>query len=89
MGITTEWIHQCHHALVGLDTAPLIYYIEGHPQYLGCLDPFFDAMERGEFIVITSTITLVEVLVQPLRANRMTLMRVSRYFAACAKSDDY
>ncbi len=74
MGVTTDWIRQLHHAIVGLDTAPLIYYIEEHPQYLGMIDPFFDALDRGEFIVITSTVTLLEVLVQPLRSHKTTLI---------------
>ena len=31
MGVNTDWIRQCQQAIVGLDTAPLIYYIEEHP----------------------------------------------------------
>ena len=71
---TAAWIDELHNAIVGLDTAPLIYYIEEHPQYLSAVDPFFDAMDRGEFTIITSTVTLLEVLVQPLRANAANLI---------------
>jgi hypothetical protein len=48
MGVNTVWIRQLHHTVVGLDTAPLIYYIEEHHQYLAVVDPFFDALDRGE-----------------------------------------
>jgi len=53
--------------MVGIDTAPLIYYIEAHPSYLPLVDPFFDAVARGLIQVVTSTITLAEVLTLPLR----------------------
>jgi len=74
MGVNTDWIRQCQQAIVGLDTAPLIYYIEEHPHYLKVVDPFFDALDRGEFTVITSTVTLLEVLVQPLRSGETALI---------------
>jgi hypothetical protein len=44
-----------------LDTAPLIYFIEKHPIYLPLLLPFFEAVERGDIQVVTSTLTLTEV----------------------------
>lgn len=31
---------------MGLDTAPIIYYVEEHPSYIRKLDPFFDALNR-------------------------------------------
>jgi len=62
-----EWITQLRGQLVGLDTAPLIYFIEENPTYIHMMDAFFEAMVRGEFRVVTSVITLLEVLVYPLR----------------------
>ena len=70
----TTWVDDLHDAIIGLDTAPLIYYLEEHPQYLPVVDPFFDALDRGEFTVITSTVTLLEALVQPLRSNATALI---------------
>jgi predicted nucleic acid-binding protein len=52
---------------VGLDTAPLIFYIEDHPSYADLLAPFFEAVKSGEIRVVTSTVTLLEVLVHPLK----------------------
>jgi predicted nucleic acid-binding protein len=34
---------------------------------------FFEAMDRGDFTVVTSTVTLLEVLVHPLRTNNAEL----------------
>lgn len=49
--------------MVGLDTAPLIYFIEKNPTYLEITDAFFEAMVRGEFRVVILVVTLLEVLV--------------------------
>ncbi|MCC7355672.1 MAG: PIN domain-containing protein [Anaerolineae bacterium] len=62
-----EWLAALRGKLVGLDTAPLIYFIEEDQTYLETVRPFFDAIERGELMAVTSVVTLLEVLVQPLR----------------------
>jgi predicted nucleic acid-binding protein len=51
---------------VYLDTAPLIYFIEGNNQFHSKLLPLFTANAANELGFITSTITLLEVLVKPL-----------------------
>src|SRR4051812_9106767 len=58
-----------HGQTIGLDTAPLIYFIERHPDYIQLLRPFFTAVSKGQLRAVTSTVTLLEVLVQPLRRN--------------------
>lgn len=67
------WVEDLAGTLVALDTAPLIYYLEAHPKYLPRIDPFFQALERGDLRVVTSTITLAEVLTQPLRQGAYEL----------------
>jgi predicted nucleic acid-binding protein len=62
-----EWLKTLYGTVVGLDTAPLIYFIEKHPKYTPLVHPFFEAVERGDIQVVTSTLTLTEVLVHPLR----------------------
>jgi predicted nucleic acid-binding protein len=62
-----EWIEALQGQIIALDTAPLIYFIEEHPTYLPILDPFFENIEKGSIQVVTSIITLSEVLVKPLR----------------------
>ncbi|WP_445633058.1 Twitching motility protein PilT [Nostoc sp. DSM 114161] len=68
-----QWIEQLQGQIVGLDTAPLIYFIEENPTYLEITDNFFEAMFRGEFRIVTSVVTLLEVLVYPLRRGDIAL----------------
>lgn len=63
------WIEELRGKSVGMDTAPLICFIEENPAYVEIVDPFFEAVERNEFLVVTSIVTLFEVLVHPLRAG--------------------
>ena len=68
-----EWLKPLQGKIVGLDNAPLIYFIEQDPRYLTIVREFFRAMDRGEFHVVTSTLTLTEVLVHPLRKGNTKL----------------
>lgn len=73
-----EWIAALQGKVVGLDTSPLIYFIEEYPVHLGTVRPFFEAMDRGEFSVVTSTVTLLEVLVHPFRRGDIELAQQYR-----------
>ena len=77
-----EWINALRGEVVGLDTAPLIYYIEENPKYLPVVRLFFEALDRGEFRIVTSTITLLEVLVHPIRQKNHELVRQYRNILA-------
>jgi predicted nucleic acid-binding protein len=68
-----EWLIQFQGQIIGLDTAPIIYFIEQNPTYLESVRAFFAAINRGEFQVVTSTLTLTEVLVHPLKAGNVEL----------------
>lgn len=61
------WVDSFLGKTVAVDTSPLIFYIEDHPQYAEYLEPFFQAVEKDDIRVVTSTVTLLEVLVHPLR----------------------
>ena len=69
---------------VFLDTAPLIYFIEGHSIYQPVLTKIFDANDRGEFQFVTSCITLLEVLVKPLQSGQTGLANQYKYILANA-----
>lgn len=56
-----------------LDTAPIIYFIEDHEKYRDIIRPIFVAIDSGNVEAITSTITLLEVLVHPLRTGNESL----------------
>jgi predicted nucleic acid-binding protein len=70
-----EWLNLLTGKVVGLDTAPLIYFIEQNPKYISTVREFFSSLNRKEFRVITSTLTLTEVLVHPLRNGNVNLAR--------------
>jgi predicted nucleic acid-binding protein len=64
--------------VVYLDTAPLVYFIEGHSIYQPVLASLFDFNDKGGFSFITSAITLLEVLVKPLREEQAGVARIYR-----------
>jgi hypothetical protein len=70
-----EWLKRLSGQIVGLDTAPLIYFIERNSLYYPPVEPFFAAVERSEVEVVTSTLTSTEVLVHPYRVGNQALVR--------------
>jgi len=67
-------IQKLKNKTVFLDTTPLIYYIEENKRYAPILNKLFLANNKGEFMFQTSVITLLEVLVHPLRKNEFQLV---------------
>lgn len=47
------WIDSLRGKTVGLDTTPIIYFIEKHPEYVNIIRPFFKAVKDGECEVVT------------------------------------
>lgn len=68
------------HATVLVDTAPVIYLLEGNAQYLPKFLPLFRAAERGELRILLTPVTLAEVLAGPLKARKEAL--AERYESA-------
>ena len=56
-----------------IDTAPIIYFIEEHAKYREMIRPVFVEIASRNIEAITSTITLLEVLVHPLRTGNGAL----------------
>jgi hypothetical protein len=50
---------------VGVDTAIFIYFIEEHPRFLPLVEPLFSEVDEGRKELITSALTLLEILVVP------------------------
>lgn len=50
-----------------LDTAPVIYHVEGNVNYQAVTDAFFAAVQKGSVQAVTTPVTLAECLVHPLR----------------------
>jgi predicted nucleic acid-binding protein len=63
---------------LGLDTSPVIYFVEANPVYDARVAAIFKRIDAGTLAGITSIITLAEVLVQPLRHGDLTLQAAYR-----------
>lgn len=69
---------------IGVDTALFIYFIEQHPEYHGRVRRLFEAASAGERELVTSAVTLLEVLTVPYRVGNRAL--AERYEAALSRS---
>ncbi len=69
---------------IGVDTAIFIYFIEENRRFLPIIEPFFRSADAGELELITSALTLLEVLVVPYRAGHRIL--ADRYEALLTRS---
>jgi predicted nucleic acid-binding protein len=56
-------------ALLLIDSAPIIYFLEGHPKFAPVFRPFFEAHDAGRLRFAVTTVTLAEVLTGPLKAG--------------------
>jgi predicted nucleic acid-binding protein len=62
------------HSMIGVDTSPFIYFVEEHPRYFAATTELFDAIDRHVVAAVTSMVTMLEVLVRPLREGRIDLV---------------
>ena len=62
-----------------MDTSVFIYHVEESEKYFQLTDPIFSWLEGPRAAAVTSTITLLEVLVQPYRLGELDL--VNKFYA--------
>jgi predicted nucleic acid-binding protein len=60
---------------VFVDSATFIYLIEEHEGYLPVVRELFDMVEQGKVNAFSSYLSLLEVLVQPLKKQRLDLVQ--------------
>jgi predicted nucleic acid-binding protein len=58
---------------VAIDTAVFIYFIEEHPRYPPLIAPLFEEAARGKRELVTSAVTLLDLLVVPYRVGNLQL----------------
>ncbi|GFE71680.1 PIN domain-containing protein [Chroococcus sp. FPU101] len=61
-------------AKVYIDSAILIYSVEAHPDYRELLRPLWLSLQASEIEVISSELSLMEVLIVPLKNNDSALV---------------
>ena len=76
--VVIDFSHIAVGAQVTIDTAPIIYLLEGNSQFLKQFLPLFERIEAGEIDAVVSVVTLAEVLAGPLRNGNEIL--ADRYF---------
>lgn len=84
MGLTRELIQTLGRGRVAVDTAVFIYFIEEHDLYLPIIEPLFAEVADGEREIVTSALTLLEVMVVPFRVGDAAL--AARYEALLTRS---
>ncbi|MDF5722306.1 MAG: PIN domain-containing protein [Rhizonema sp. PD37] len=58
-----------------LDTAPVIYFVEQHPQYFAAAREVFELLENSLLMGVASPITLAECLVRPYSLGQTQLQQ--------------
>lgn len=58
-----------------IDTAPIIYYIEAHPQFGPLAKKVIDSFQSGKLVAYSSVITLAEVLPKPYETGNEDLAK--------------
>ena len=62
-------------ALVLLDSAPIVYFLEEHPEYAALFQPLFEAQAAGRVRFAVTTISIAEVLTGPLQRGDEALAK--------------
>lgn len=55
--------------LVSLDASPVIYSVEKHPTYWPILQPIWKSAKANQLELVSSDLTLMEVLIGPLKSG--------------------
>jgi len=61
---------------VYVDANTIIYRVEAVQPYLQVTQPLWDALDRGTQLVVTSELSLLEVLVKPLQQSNLLLQQL-------------
>lgn len=75
------------HARVTVDSAPIIYFLEGHRRLAARFAPLFDAAADGKISIFVSTLTLAEVVAGPIKAGNDIL--AAQYHEAMRSSSNW
>ncbi len=65
---------------VYVDTNAFVYFLERHPEFYERVLPLFEAAAQGRLQVVTSELTVAELLVQPYKMGRADIAATYRRF---------
>ena len=63
---------------LAIDSAPIIYFIEEHPRYVGVVEKVFRRIDSGHITAVSSVLTLTEVLTKPLESGQRDWRQIPR-----------
>ena len=61
-----------------VDSAPIIHYLEDHPEFSTRYEKIFVGAEAGDYELVITTVSLIEVLTGPLRQGNKSLAETYR-----------
>lgn len=70
---------------VYIDTNCFIYFLEQHPHFSTVVRPIFEQAMQGQYQLITSQLTLAELLVRPYQLGRVDIALTYRDFLTDAE----
>lgn len=70
---------------VYLDTNCFIYFLEKHPLFFPIIFPVFEAAMNGDHQIVTSELTLAELLIRPYQLGRADIAMTYREFLTDAE----
>lgn len=64
--------------VLAIDTAPFIYFVENFPDYADKMEIVFRIAQATEIVIVSSVVTLTEVLTKPLKSGDRKLEKQYR-----------
>lgn len=65
---------------VYVDTNAFVYFLQRHPEFYGRVLPLFEAAAQGRLQLVSSELTVAELLVQPYKLGRADVAATYRRF---------
>ena len=71
-------INKLRGSRVYFDANPIIYFIEQNTQFTEAVTPIFEMIGDGSILALTSELSLTEVLIKPIRDNRIQVIQTHK-----------
>ena len=71
-------INKLRGSRVYFDVNPIIYFIEQNTQFSEAVTPVFEMIGDGSLLAFTSELSLTEVLIKPIRDNRIQVIQTHK-----------
>ena len=76
--VEKKGINKLRGSRVYFDANPIIYFIEQNTQFAEAVTPLFEMIGDGSILAFTSELSLTEVLIKPIRDNRIQVIQTHK-----------